>query len=100
MLCWCRRTLVFLPVRACVGWPGKTPAAADTNMGMALSTTSSSTLVHRRAGFLALLAGLALVTALVTALATALFDTGHAATTHEGGGHSHPATIGTTNAQT
>ncbi len=39
---------------------------------------SSSTLVHRRGGFLALLAGLALV----TALATALFDTGHAATAH------------------
>jgi hypothetical protein len=68
---------------------------------MALSTypkeslMSSSTLVHRRAGFPALIAGLALV----TALATALFDPGHAATAHERGSHSHPARVGTSHAQ-
>jgi hypothetical protein len=60
---------------------------------------SSSTLVHRRGGFLALLAGLALVTALATALATALFDTGHAATAHEGGRHSHAAQVARSHAQ-
>jgi hypothetical protein len=64
------------------------------------SQMSSSTLVHRRGGFLALLAGLALVTALATALATALFDTGHAATAHEGGRHSHAAPVGRSNAHT
>jgi hypothetical protein len=58
---------------------------------------NSSTLVHRRGGFLALLAGLALV----TALATAMFDTGHAATAHEAGRHhSHAAPVGRSNAQT
>ena len=56
---------------------------------------SSSTLVHRRAGFPALIAGLALI----VALATALFDPGHAATAHEGGDHSHGARSGASHTQ-
>ncbi|ABL79438.1 MULTISPECIES: hypothetical protein [unclassified Nocardioides] len=49
---------------------------------------SPSILLHRRGGFLALLAGVALA----TALATGLFDTGHSSSAASGSaGHSHAA---------
>ncbi len=50
---------------------------------------------HRRGGFLALLAGLALA----TALATGLFDTGHSATSHHGSSHRHTTPAARTTAQ-
>jgi len=57
---------------------------------------SPSILPHRRGGFLALLACLALT----TALATGLFDTGHSSSAaHEDSSHSHAAPVATTETQ-